>query len=235
MDTPHSTMFESSVSPDLRAEANYSRFASLLSSGRCPQLPYDKVLFEVGGCVITPTLGSILPYWLLVIPRASLVNFVQWRSEKGIEPDELVGDILVGLGIDRSRAIWFEHGPKESGSEVGCGVDHAHLHIIVDAPFSFEDFIAAAKDATHAQWQEQFVRQPYQSIKKATSYLFAASANRALVAENVECVGSQFFRRVIAGLVQQTDAWNYKTHPHIENVRKTLVAFGSQLPHHIAQ
>jgi hypothetical protein len=178
--------------------------------------------------VVSPTLGSILPYWLLVVPRAPSVNFVQWRAEVCIEPHQLVQEILAERGIDSDRAIWFEHGPKEHSSAVACGVDHAHLHIIIDAPFSFDAFIAAARGSTEVVWRERCIGHAYSSIREATSYLLAASADRVVVAEDVECVGSQFFRRVVAGLVGQSDAWNYRTHPHIENVWKTIGALGSQ-------
>ena len=226
---------ENPVTQDSRVVADYDRFVALLSPGTCSPLPYDEILFETSGCVITPTLGSILPYWLLVIPRVPSVNFVQWRTETRIEPYRLVGDILAQCRIESSRAIWFEHGPAERGSSVGCGVDHAHLHVIINAPFSFDAFIAAAAGAGGANWRERPIQKAYGSIFGATSYLLAASADRSVMVEGIDHIGSQFFRRVIAGLVDQPDAWNYRTHPHIENVRKTLEAFGSEAARRVSQ
>lgn len=218
-----------------RSISDYGRFAALLSLGRCARLPYDEVLFEIGGCAIAPTLGSILPNWLLVIPRSPAANFSQWRNEKGGEPHRLMAEIFDELGIDHSRSIWFEHGPTRSGSPIACGVDHAHLHVIIDPPFSFNSFIAAAMVASHTTWREKPVQQLYGSITDAASYLLAASADRSILTEVTEQVGSQFFRRIIAGLVGQHGAWNYTTHHHIENVWKTLEAFGSQSVRHVSR
>ena len=45
-------------------EPSEGRFAALLSTASCMRPVYDKILFEVEHCVVTPTLGSILPHWL---------------------------------------------------------------------------------------------------------------------------------------------------------------------------
>jgi hypothetical protein len=160
------------------------------------------------------------------------MNFVQWRAETRVEPHQLVRDVLAQIGVQNNRAIWFEHGPAARGSSLGCGVDHAHLHVVVDAPITFQDFVSAVKNAAPVVWHKRSAAHAHRSIVDGASYLMAASINRAVVAENVEnVVGSQFFRRVIAGLVGRPQAWNYKTHPHIENARKTLSAFDIHARH----
>ena len=45
-----------------------SRFANILSDA-CPRPLYDTVLRDTGAMVVTPTLGSIIPNWILAIPR----------------------------------------------------------------------------------------------------------------------------------------------------------------------
>lgn len=216
------------VRPDQGIGVDANRFVRLLSPGGCARPIFDEVLRELAGCVVAPTLGSILPYWLLVLPRVSCANFVQWRAETGIDPQQLVSDVLSELEVGSDQVIWFEHGAASYGSPVACGVDHAHLHIVIDPPFSFDRFISTAQDSTRLNWQEQTVKRAYESIGEDVSYLVAASQTRAVVAKQVEAVGSQFFRRVAAHLVGQSDGWNYRTHPYLENVQKTVRAFGSQ-------
>jgi ATP adenylyltransferase len=211
-----------------RMKPDVGRFASLLSEEPCPRPIYDEILLETHNCVVTPTLGSILPSWLLVIPRTPAINFAQWEAERGANPSILVGEILAEFGIGGHRVIWFEHGPSVVGSAVGCGVDQAHLHVIVDPPFTFSDFVSAATEAGQLAWQQRTARTAHRSVKAETPYLIAASMDDAVVAESVESVGSQFFRRVIANLIQQPDAWNYRTHPYIDNVRETIRTFGGR-------
>jgi ATP adenylyltransferase len=204
------------------------RFASLFAEARCPRPVYDRILFESNGCAVTPTLGSIVPGWLLVVPRMPAINFVRWKSATGVNPHDLVQGILTMLNVAAERVVWFEHGPTEQGSSIGCGVDQAHLHLIIDAPFAFRDFALAAAKAGELDWQTRSAETAHTSINPRFSYLIAASVKQAVVAEQVEGVGSQFFRRVIADLVQQPHTWNYRTHPHLDNVRRTIRAFDCQ-------
>ena len=221
-------MSESPGNLEIRKEARNGRFSAALSPDGCPRPLYDEVLCETRECVVTPTLGAIVPFWFLVIPRISSANFVEWRGKTGVDPALVVGDILRAQKIDPDRAIWFEHGPRQQGSQLGCGVDHAHLHVVVDAPFLFEDFVAEAMAASGVNWRDQSTERAYRSIGDGTSYLAAMSMEQAVIAEQVEHVGSQFFRRVIARLVGRPNSWDYKVHPHLENVESTIAAFNSR-------
>src|SRR5712691_11051269 len=125
-------MLKTAVHPN-PTETDAGRFAALLCEGGCPRPEYDQVLFEGHGYVVAPTLGSIIPNWLLVIPRESFVNFAHVRAVTGTEPHQVVTEVLERCGIESARGYWFEHGPATRGSQLACGVDHAHLHVIIDA------------------------------------------------------------------------------------------------------
>ncbi len=218
-------MREIAVSTQAIEQIGQARFRELLCGHNRERATYDQVLLETHECVVAPTLGSIVPNWLLVVPRRSVVTFREWQAITCMDPVWLVGEILAKLEIEAERAIWFEHGPFAKGSPVGCGVDHAHLHVLVDAPFSFEQFAALAVENARADWRRSSVREAYKSISAGCSYLVGGSLNEAVLAEDVETVGSQFFRRVIAQLVGKPDQWNYKLHAHLENVQRTVSAF----------
>ena len=146
-------------------KADVGRFASLLASGECPRPLYDKILFETQGCVITPTLGSIIPDWILIIPRTPVLNFAHWQAMNGILPSELVQNILAKRCIKLNRAIWFEHGPSGAGTSVGCGIDQAHLHVIIDPPFSFPTFISSAMRSSELEWRKKTAAEAHRSIE----------------------------------------------------------------------
>lgn len=209
------------------AKHHVGRFDALLAEGACPRPIYDEVLLETHGCVVTPTLGSILPNWLLIIPRTPAINFARWESADGTQPHDLIRTILAKHDIASHRVVWFEHGPSEEGSSIGCGIDHAHLHLLLDAPFSFQDFISSVMAHSRLRWQGTSAQAAHRSVDTNRSYLIAASEDHAFFAEQVDNVGSQFFRRVIADLVDQSQAWDYRTHPHWQNVQETVRTFGS--------
>jgi ATP adenylyltransferase len=198
------------------------RFQDLLSgTGR----DCDHVLFEAHGCVVAPTLGSIIPNWILIVPRRHAVSFRDWQAEANIDPVRLVDEALAMLDIKAGPAIWFEHGPATADGVVGCGVDHAHLHVLINAPFSFGTFAAASMARSPVDWYSCPAAGAYSGLTASHSYLLAGSNGDAVAAEHVDIVGSQFFRRVIAELVGRPDQWNYKTHAHMENVRRTVSTF----------
>lgn len=199
------------------------RFAGVFSPEQCPKPIYDEILFQSADWVATPTLGSILPNWLLIIPRLPVLNFAQWGHARGCDPSVVISEVTQRCSIDARTMLWFEHGAPASGSPIGCGVEQAHLHVLIDPPFSFEEFRAATTDSSsQLLWNAERLDRVYGRIDKSNSYLFAASRHQAFVARNVESVGSQFFRRIIARMVDAADSWDYKLHPHVANVEETV-------------
>lgn len=221
-------MRERAISSQAFEQIGKVRFRDLLCGHNCERAAYDQVLHETQECVVAPTLGSIIPNWLLIVPRRSAVSFRKWQAITRRNPFSLVGEVLAELEIEADRAIWFEHGPSAEGSPVGCGVDHAHLHILVDSPFSFEELAASAAENAPVAWRRASSRAVYGSISAERSYLLAGSRDEAVVAADVDAIGSQFFRRIVAQLAGKPDQWNYKTHAHLENVRTTVSAFSSR-------
>jgi len=210
---------------DFAMDAVTGRFSTLLSRHSCPKPLYDEVLNRLHNCIVAPTLGSIVPNWLLVIPEEPILNFREWNVRTSVAPERLVKDLLGHWGIRPDRALWFEHGPAAAGSTVGCGVDHAHLHVLIDAPFSFVQMVSAASNAGHLHFRRAMTTNAYGVLPISGAYLALASGEEVYFAENVEHVGSQFLRRVIADLVDCRDGWNYRTHAHLDNVQKTIQAF----------
>jgi hypothetical protein len=213
------------MSTTLQNTGPFGRFSTALATGECPKPIYDSVLCELDGCIVTPTLGSILPNWLLLIPRQQALNFSQWFSETKFEPARLVRKFLSQHRISEDRAFWFEHGSKRRGSILGCGVEHAHLHLLIDAPFSFDEFATAVISSSGLAWSQLMGPSSYEILSNDESYLIMACEDRQFVAKNVEAVGSQFFRRVIAAMAGQSDAWDYRTSPHINNIEMTIDKF----------
>jgi ATP adenylyltransferase len=202
------------------------RFASALSDA-CPKPIYDQVLFAVCDCVAIPTLGSLLPNWMLLVPRAYALNFADWAQETRTDPADVVSSLIVRRGLDPTNVLWFEHGSGDFGSKVGCGVEHAHIHVIVDAPFQFQELVDEATSMKNLDWIEIGRQSPYSVLAGRRPYLVLSSAGRSVVAFDAEQAGSQYFRRAIARVVGQVDQWDYHRYPHLDNVRKTIARFGS--------
>ncbi len=197
-----------------------SRFANIFST-TCPKPLYDTVLRDTGPMVVTPTLGSIVPNWVLGIPKDHAVNAARWGQHQGTSPLRAVEKIAHSFRRDLTEVVWFEHGATEPRSIVGCGVDHAHIHILFEPPFSFERLCTEVEAEGCLQWLSG-EGDAYEALDARQSYFVAGTGNRFLLAQSVEAAGSQFFRRAIARIVGRETVWDYKSHPHIENVAETV-------------
>jgi len=199
-----------------------SRFANILSDA-CPRPVYDTILRDTGTMVVTPTLGSIIPNWVLAIPKGRAVNAALWAQEERKALLLAINDITGSFGRDPRDVIWFEHGATKARSIVGCGVDHAHIHILLTPPFSFERLCEEAQAEVALEWS--FGRgDAYAAIDSSQSYFVAGHSDQFLLAQSVETAGSQFFRKVIARIIDQDAAWDYRSHPHLENVLETIAS-----------
>lgn len=198
------------------------RFAGLLA-GRGSAI-YDRPLLETKDWIVAPTLGAIVPGWLLLIPRRAAVNCREWYRKSGLPPLAAVREVADHLGLSMDEVIWFEHGPATTGTAVGCGLDYAHLHLIIRPQFKFADFAARARGEADLIWNECGAIDAY-ALAGARSYYIAGSDDVAVIATDVETAGSQFFRRVAASLIGNGEAWNYRYHPHTENIEGTIEMF----------
>lgn len=203
--------------------ASGSRFDVLLGNSNCNRQPWDISIAESDEFVIAPTLGSLIPGWLLIIPRKWQLNFRDVQIS-GMPVDEILTSWVRRLEVPNEDWLWFEHGPAVPGTSVGCGVDHAHLHLLVEPAFSLSDFASEVKHATVTEWREVETSCAYRTLRRDGPYYAFGDATESYVAEGAD-LGSQFFRRVVAGLLGQSSQWDYKEYWGTDNVVATLQRF----------
>lgn len=201
------------------------RFSGLLGNRLGGTELHDQSLWETSDWVVAPTLGAIVARWLIVVPRHPALNYRSWQRSTGHNPAsivELVGD---HLGLSPERLIWFEHGPRNVGTAVGCGVDYAHLHILFEPTFTFDALIDHVRASAALDWRSTTSDLAFGELTGDQSYLVLGSGYRTFVAEGVESTGSQFLRRMVAATVGVVDDWDYRRYPHGKNIAETIEAF----------
>lgn len=185
-----------------------------------PRPLWDTVLFRTSDVVVVPTLGAIIPNWLLVVPREPALNFAKWSVRTGQNPVAVLRDALGVARTSVERVIWFEHGPAEPRTEASCGTDYAHIHAIVDPPFTAQEFSEALSKLS--KFQTTTAREVYACLPDSAPYLVFGSGEWATYAQPDGPGQSQFFRRTVARLVGRPDEWDYRLHPHLDNVALTV-------------
>lgn len=199
------------------------RFDALLSGA--PSAAYDRPLLDRGDWLIAPTRGAIVAGWLLALPRQHALSFRDSIIAGGVQPLSIVQDVQFHLGLKPDELIWFEHGPLSSGTVVGCGLDHAYIHILVRPSFSAADFFDRARSMSTLSWHCSSAFDCYGRLPHAQSYFAAGSGDNAIFASDVEAAGSQFFRRVVGNLVGVNEGWDYRRFVHLPEVEETIAMF----------
>jgi ATP adenylyltransferase len=207
----------------IHGESRSTRFAGALNRNKRHCEIFDTVLFETEQYVVVPTLGSVVPNWLLVVPRVESLNFARWEADSGQQVSRILDQVCEALDIGKGKVIWFEHGAVVPNSSIGCGVDRAHLHILVEPPFEAFDFLDLAVERCQSKWEKrQSIHDCYRAIDVDRSYFALGDISNSILAQDVEGAGSQFLRKLIAELSGAQDQWDYKKYPNLANISTTL-------------
>jgi diadenosine tetraphosphate (Ap4A) HIT family hydrolase len=179
------------------------------------------VVAETSHLVAVPSVGSLVPGWLLVVPRIHLLSFgaadPPVLRQLVVEVEQIAASWATTFG----PLSWFEHGASEPGSAVGCSIDHAHMHLV---PTGSTDLLAGA-----ATVLPQLVFEPVVGLAATVAvaaddepYLYLRTpAGRSWLASGHD-IPSQAFRRVIANQQGCPDEFDWKTHSRVDVLRRTL-------------
>jgi len=200
--------------------AEGSRFAKLLGGTDGPPEIWDTVILETDDFLVVPTLGSIIPNWLLVVPKHPALNFRDHLDETAREGVSLIlGEIT--NEFDERNLLWFEHGAHAPGSAVGCGTDYAHLHILLSPPFNLAEFKEAVFQA-RSTWNAVPTDLSHAGFNHGCEYYVFGDHYHSYRLDGIQDPESQFFRKIVATLVGQGDKWNYRAHPNAGNAQLTV-------------
>ncbi len=181
----------------------------------------DHVLFESPNFVVVPTIGSIIPGWVLVVPRSHFLNVGSFNLALFQEFMRIQEIAAKALRDCFGPVSIFEHGPVRERESVGCGVDHAHLHIVateLDLPG-----IIKRSGETQLQWRPAsgiHATRPF-AIEQMP-YVFLQQASGGAWIGSASVIESQLIRKVIAAHVSRPDCWDWKAHPFESNAKETV-------------
>jgi ATP adenylyltransferase len=105
----------------------------------CPFCNLDKAPERTPSCntsvverndfITLPSLGAIVPGWLLVISRDHHLCSASLTAPKQFALMEAVEEARSLVLKKFAAPTIFEHGPSSPGTPVGCGIDHLHMHL----------------------------------------------------------------------------------------------------------
>lgn len=185
----------------------------------------DRVIFGNLNWVVMPSLGALVPGYLVVVTKKHFLSL-------GDVPIEYLKDLewlipcfcQLNKQLFGKNAIIFEHGSFESGGASAC-VEHTHLHFVPSKisllPFLSEDFEIIPIGSRF-------------EIKKIAStckgYLYYKDIDGKEFFVYGQEIPSQYMRQlfvVAQGL--ELSGWNWRSDLNIPNVISTLKVYKSLL------
>ena len=180
--------------------------------------PWNNPLFETRNFVALPSVGALVEGWLLLVPKRHFISL-------GALPDPMLNEmqdfkefLCSILMACYGTVSAFEHGPSAERRAVGCGVDHAHLHL---APIPF-DLSAEVRTLLPREitWVSAGIDVCKTAYRRGKDYLYLEQpiGSGRLAAQ--ERFGSQLFRRAIASHLGIPEEYNWREY----NQGPTVVA-----------
>jgi ATP adenylyltransferase len=185
--------------------------------------PWDIPLFESDNFEVVPSLGSLVEGWMLLIPKEHRLCLGAIPHSQVDEYVNLKSKVAEDIKAKYGMVCAFEHGPGRANHQVGCGVDHAHLHLLpisFDLVKSAEKFLPAGVD-----WQNATHESCHSAWEQDLDYLYVEQPLGAgRIAIHPE-FGSQIFRKAIAAQLGVLTQFNWREYPQHEVIGKTIEDF----------
>jgi len=204
---------------------NLCKFCEKFGSSNLSIDPADTIVFATENFVVTPTVGSIVPGWLLVTPKKHFVCMGAMGDALLNELDDVCSRAEQLLAESFGSTVRFEHGPVSPLRPVGCGIDHAHTHIVATAA----DLLGTSAKVSQSPLDWARVdRSDAVGLAYALNipYLFLRDQNGCSWICSSPNIGSQVLRRAVAASVGIPEEFDWKTNRFDKHIELTLEGLG---------
>jgi diadenosine tetraphosphate (Ap4A) HIT family hydrolase len=165
----------------------------------------------VGGpnFVVMPSLGQLAPGHTLVLPRRHVTSFGELGEQLRREASALFETLRLALSEHFSPVVCFEHGSQPGATAGGCGIVHAHVHIV---PIDGRE--ARLPPSVGGGWREvsgnHWLDEAASLVRQGVGYLMWHDPSGGQHLEAAGDVPSQHLRRYVAGLLGEI-VWDWRT------------------------
>jgi ATP adenylyltransferase len=201
-------------------------FCSQINGGSA-RAPWNQAILESENFLVVPSLGSLVAGWTLLLPKRHYLSMGALPNDLRNEAESLQSKVECLLRSQfHEPLVAFEHGPSAAKHGTGCGVDHAHLHIL---PIACEllalasPFVPYGTEWKPAGWEERAV-----AYNSGLDYLFLKQDDCPGVISVASDFGSQVFRKAIAAHLGKPAEFNWREHPRHEVALQTTARLRSK-------
>lgn len=178
---------------------------------------WNTTVIESQHFIVVPTLGMLVPGWLLIITKEHYLNMSLVPDDFYPELEEIKKAVRLKLKEKFGSTVVFEHGPGRPGESSGCGIDHAHWHVV---PLSFD--LLPELETRFPCRRIANTLEIKRGLNNTNTYIFYENQIEEaylFLANGLPC---QFFRRLIAEKIGKSEHWDWHSESGLSNIISTL-------------
>lgn len=176
-----------------------------------------RIIYEVHGWVLLPTIGCFTPGYCLFMPLDHIDATADARPSELTHVGAAIEDMRASISGVFGPVIIAEHGPR--GCELGAGCcSHAHLHLI---PVPDVDAVAAAYRATGGSARRLKDLADLPALVDGPYLYLSPRPGEHLLWPSVG-FSRQYVRRICAAQHGVEDQFDWRDHPFDGNQAVTL-------------
>ena len=180
----------------------------------------SRILFATENFRAFPTIGQLVEGYVLVVPVSHYSALDEMPSELLPELAAFCGSVRTAISQSYGPSVCFEHGARKPLNG-GCGIYHAHLHIVPwNSPNSPRDLAAELKESFPCRKLETLADLAVDSDGKSP-YLFYEDTDHNRYRFSVGNLPSQYMRRLVAESLGIPD-WDWRAAGREERLLATL-------------
>jgi ATP adenylyltransferase len=181
---------------------------------------WNQPLFESPNFVALPSLGSLIEGWVLLVPKHHFISLGEVSGAMLSEMNKFKEFLCSVLNECYGTVSVFEHGPSAARRTVGCGVDHAHLHLV---PLRFDLCTGVSSFLpSGVTWTNAGIEKCQEAYSQGLDYLYLEQPiGFGRIATHNE-FGSQLFRQAIAAQIGIQDEYNWRKYRQMPTVMATI-------------
>ena len=197
------------------------RFCARLSSPEAGSGAIEQTaLLESDEFVAWPSLGALVEGWVLAVTKAHHLSMRDLERDARRRFLDFTRATARAVEAGHGPVALVEHGPVECGSPPGCGVDHAHVHVI---PWSRPLRPRVTELCPEIEWRPvPDVADFAESTDAAAPYLLLSTPGDGMLVGTAPALPSQLVRRAIAAELGDPDGFDWKADPRLDVVRATV-------------
>ncbi len=199
-----------------------------IDSGKFPSDYYrqypiqNRLCYESEYFVLFPSVSPLVSGHVLIFPKKHITCLFSLRPSIRDQLVAVVQDVNKHVRYHFGSTYVFEHGVVD-GKATGCGINHAHLHI-VPLPDRIIEKIGEQVKRKHPPIRSGSLEELLYQNNIYSSYLLFGKGPDNMSLSFSENIASQYMRQTISKEIGD-DTWDWKALFGWENFNTTLMSF----------